>query len=81
MEYFTRQFAMEIPSELETDDVGMVYFTGCQLGKPPLLFHHGCWPIGQNEENLSKSLILSFMDGLISDLTLCYGFCNAEKPQ
>jgi hypothetical protein len=25
--------------------------------------------------------MLSFKEGLISDLTLCYGFCNAERLQ
>lgn len=81
LEYFNRQFAMEIPSELETEDVVLYYCTSCQPGNPALMFHHGYWPILENEENLPKSLMLSFKDGFISDLTLCYGFCNAERLQ
>ncbi len=81
LEYFKRQFAMEIPYELEAEEVGMYYCTGCQPGNPALMFHQGYWPILENEENLPKSLMLSFKDGLISDLTLCYGFCNAERLQ
>lgn len=81
LEYFKRQFAMEIPSELETEDVGMYYCTGCQPGNPALMFHNGYWPFTENEVNLPKSIMLSFKGGLISDLTLCYGFCNAERLQ
>jgi hypothetical protein len=79
MEYFRRQFAMEIPSELETDHVGMYYCTGCKPGNPALMFHHGHWPILEDEKNIPKTLMLSFKDGLISNLTLCYKFCNEER--
>jgi hypothetical protein len=81
LEYFKRQFAMEIQSELETEDVEMNYCTCCKHGNPTVMFHHGYWPFLENEENLPKSLMLSFKNGLISDLTLCYGFCNAERLQ
>jgi hypothetical protein len=81
LEYFKKQFAEEIPSELETEEVGMFYCTTCQPGNPALMFHHGYWPILEDEENLTKSLMLSFKDGLISDITFCYGFCNTEKLQ
>lgn len=70
LEDFKRQFAMKSPSELETEDVGMYYCTGCQLGNPALMFHHGYWPILENEENLPKSLMLPYKDRLILDLIL-----------
>lgn len=79
LEYFKRQFAVEIPSDMETGDVGMYYCTGCHPGSPTLMFHHCYWPILEDEENLPKSLMLSFKDGLISDLTMCYRFCNADQ--
>ena len=79
LEYFNRQFAMGIPSKKETNDVEIFRCIGCQPGNPALNLHQGYWPILENEENLPKSLMLSFKDGLISDLTLYYGYCNAER--
>jgi hypothetical protein len=81
LEYFKRQFATEVPSDLLKEDVGMYFCTRCQPGNPALMFHNGYWPILENEQNLPKSLMLSFKDGLISGLTFCYGFCNAERLQ
>ena len=79
LEYFKEQFNKEIPYELETKEVGMFFCNGCQPGNSALMFHHGYFPIVENDGNVPKSLTLAFKGGLISDLTLCYGFCNAEK--
>ena len=79
LKYFKEQFNKEIPYELETEEVGMFFCNGCQPGNSALMFHHGYFPIVENDGNVPKSLTLAFKGGLISDLTLCYGFCNAEK--
>lgn len=81
LEYFKNQFENPIPFEVETEEVGMFFCKSCQPGNPALMFHHGYWPVLEDEENLPKSLMLSFKEGLISDLTLCYGYCNAKKLQ
>lgn len=79
LEYFKEQFAKFIPCEFKTNEVSMYFCSGCQPGNPALKFHNGYFPILENEVNLPKALMLSFKDGLISDLTLCYGYCNAEQ--
>lgn len=81
LEYFKEQFKKEIPLELKTDEVGMFFCNGCQAGNSALMFHYGFFPVLENEENMPKALALAFTDGLISDLTLCYGYCNAERLQ
>ena len=81
LEYFKQQFEIEIPYQFKTGDVEFYYCKGCRPGNIALMFHCGYFPVLEHGENLPKSLMLSFKDGLISDLTLCYGFCNAERLQ
>lgn len=79
LDYFKEQFSKSIPFELISEEVGFFYCTGCQPGNPALLIHNGYWPVSNEEENLQKSLMLCFTEGLISDLTFCYGYCNANR--
>jgi hypothetical protein len=81
LEYFKEQFEKEIPCELKSDDVSIYFCKGCQPGNHALKFHCGYFPVLTDEVNMPKALMLSFKDGLVSDLTLCYGYCNAEKLQ
>lgn len=81
LEYFKEQFTREIPSELKSDEVSMYFCRGCQPGNYALKFHCGYFPVLTDEENMPKALMLSFKNSLISELTLCYGYCNAEKLQ
>jgi hypothetical protein len=81
LEYFKEQFEKEIPYELKSDDVSIYFCRGCQPGNHALKFHCGYFPVLTDAENMPKALMLSFKNGLISDLTLCYGYCNAEKLQ
>jgi hypothetical protein len=78
LQYFKKQFSMMIPKELYSREVETLYCKGCRPGNPVLLFHHGYWPVLENEDNVPKSLLLSITTGMISDLTLCFGFCNAN---
>ena len=79
LEYFKKQFAIQIPYELESEKVAVFYCKGCQPGNPALIFHNGYWPVLENSENFPKAIMLTFKNGLISDLTICYRFCKAEK--
>ena len=79
LEYFRRQFEMVTPYEFKTKDVEIFYCTGCQPGNPALMFQNGYWPILEEGINQPKSIMLSFSDGLISDLTLCFEYCNDKR--
>lgn len=81
LEYFKEHFTSEIPFELESDEISLYFCTCCQPGNHALKFHCGYFPILTDLENMPKALMLSFKNVLISDLTLCYGYCNAEKIQ
>lgn len=78
LEYFKEQFEKPIPAEFMTEDVKFFYCHGCQPGNPALLFHSGCFPVLE-EGDRPKAITLAFKDGKISDLALCYGFCNERR--
>jgi len=81
LRYFKKQFSMPIPEEFYSKKVKTLFCKGCRPGDPALLFHYGYWPILENEEFKPKSIILSFNEGMISDLTFCFSFCNADGLQ
>jgi hypothetical protein len=81
LKYFKEQFEKPIPDELIQEGAGIMICRSCQPGNPAVVFHNGYFPILADEENMPKAITLSFKDGKISDLTLCYGFSNADKLQ
>lgn len=81
LKYFKEQFEKPITVELICDGAAINFCRSCQPGNPALVFHSGYFPVLEEEENMPKAITLAFKDGRISDLTLCYGFCNADKLQ
>jgi len=79
LKYFKEQFEKQIPTELICECAVINFCRSCQPGNPALVFHYGYFPVLEDEENMPKAITLAFTDGKISDLTLCYGFCNSDK--
>jgi hypothetical protein len=79
LEYFKLQFTKDIPVELFSDDVGIRFCRGCQPGNPALVFHKGYFPILEEDMNSPKAVALAFKDGKISDLSLCFRFCESDQ--
>lgn len=81
LKYFNEQLQEDIPHEMFSRKVNHLVWSVCQPGNPALFFHGGYFPILEKERNRLKAIALTFKDGKISDLTLCYGFCNTNKLQ
>ena len=80
--YFADQFSKFPNHNSKPEDiVATFYCYGCQQGNIALRFLYGCWPIIETKEYVDKSIVLAFKNGLISDLTICYGYCSAERIQ
>lgn len=79
--YFKSQFSQAIPEDYYSKEVVTMYCKVCKPGTPVLVFHKGFWPVLEDEPNIPKSLLLTFKDGFISDIDLCFGFCSAHVLQ
>lgn len=77
--WFEKQCEIIVPEHVYEEDAGLSFCMGCAPGVPSLVFHKGWWPHGEDILNQRKSIRINFTDGLISDLTLCYVFCNPGK--
>lgn len=79
LDYFKKQFENEMQFKTMSDDVGLFFCMRCQPGNPALMFNDGYFPSLEDGLNSRKAIAIEFKNGKISDLTLCFGFCNANK--
>lgn len=79
LKWFKEQFEKEIPEELINMEIKEHVCIGCQCGNRSLMFHHGYFPVTEDFGNPPKTLTLSFENGKLNDISICYSYLSAEK--
>ena len=79
LNWLHEKFAENLDNGLYFMPVKMRYCLSCKPGNPTLLFNQGFFPKEVDGCKGQKGFMLDFKAGKISDITICYKWCNERE--